>query len=80
LTTRGDPVKETYAMIRDAGFEIEGNDLYGDEAKPTGASPFRVPGGGEELLKPEIVRASTVRAADVTGGSRNAEISEVSEV
>ncbi len=66
-------------MIRDAGFEIEGNALYsdGDEANPTDASQFRVPGGGEELLKPEIVRASTVRTADVTSGSgvaRNAEI------
>jgi len=81
LTTRGDPIQETYAMIRDAGFEIEGNDLYadGDEANPTDASQFRVPGGGEELLKPEIVRASTVRAADVTSGSgvaRNAETAE----
>jgi len=81
LTTRGDSVQETYAMIRDAGFEIEGNDLYadGDEANPTDASQFRVPGGGEELLKPEIVRASTVRAADVTSGSgvaRNAETAE----
>jgi len=81
LTTRGDPVKETYTMIRDAGFEIEGNDLYsdGDEANAAGASQFRVPGGGEELLKPEIVRASTVRAADGDGGSRVAVTSEISE-
>ena len=66
LTTRGDTVKETYAMIRDAGFQIEGNDVYadGDEAGPTGASQFRVPGGGDELLKPEIVRG-----AEATGGS-----------
>ena len=58
-------------MIRDAGFQIEGNDLYadGDEANPTGASQFRVPGGGDELLKPEIVRASTVRAGDLASGS-----------
>lgn len=85
LTTRGDSVKETYAMIRDAGFEIEGNDLYsdGDEARPTGASQFRVPGGGEELLKPEILRASTVRTADVTGGSGvadNTAVAETSEI
>ncbi|MBW2579036.1 MAG: biotin synthase BioB, partial [Deltaproteobacteria bacterium] len=48
LTTRGDPVQETYTMIRDAGFEIEGNDAYtdGDEIDAKGASQFRVPGGG----------------------------------
>jgi biotin synthase len=78
LTTRGDPVEETYRMIRDAGFEIEGNDVYtdGDEANPTGAAQFRVPGGGEELLKPEIVRASTVPQAEATDGSRVAGNSE----
>ncbi len=85
LTTRGDSVKETYTMIRDAGFQIEGNDVYtdGDEANPTGASQFRVPGGGDELLKPEIVRASTVRAADLAGGSGvagNSEAAENSEI
>ena len=81
LTTRGDSVKETYTMIRDAGFQIEGNDLYadGDEANPTGASQFRVPGGGDELLKPEIVRASTVRAADLASGSGIAENSAAAE-
>lgn len=62
LTTRGDPVEETYAMIRDAGFEIEGNRAYHEahgtgEADSDGRSPFRIPGGGDELLKPEIVRA-----------------------
>ena len=67
LTTRGDAVEETYAMIRDAGFEIEGNDAYDRDANRTseplgeetagGASQFRIPGGGDELLKPEIVRA-----------------------
>jgi hypothetical protein len=69
LTTRGDPVEETYAMIRDAGFQIEGNELYTDgyEAGPTGASQFRVPGGGDELLKPEIARAPIARGAEVAG-------------
>jgi len=61
LTTRGDSVAETYAMIRDAGFEIEGNDAYRLEeqraAENGGASQFRIPGGGDQLLKPEIVRA-----------------------
>jgi biotin synthase len=76
LTTRGDAVEDTYAMIRDAGFEIEGNDAYdeaarsrsndqandyanenaNDHAKDGGVSRFRIPGGGNELLKPEIIR------------------------
>jgi len=64
LTTKGDPVEETYAMIRDAGFEIDGNAAY-DEARASreadgsgvAQSQFRIPGGGEELLKPEIARA-----------------------
>jgi len=52
LTTRGDGTDETYRMIRDAGFEVEGNPLY-DAA---GAQPgeFRIPGGGDQLLKQEI--------------------------
>ncbi len=53
LTTRGDAVAETYRMITDAGFEVEGNPLYQAAAADTG---FRVPGGGE-LLKPEIARS-----------------------
>ena len=59
LTTRGDPVEETYAMIRDAGFEIDGNAAYHQEraSRAAGGSEFRIPGGGEELLKPEIARA-----------------------
>ncbi len=69
LTTRGDAAEETYAMIRDAGFEIEGNAAYDsanrtpsdddatDDTKREGAAQFRIPGGGDELLKPEIVRA-----------------------
>ena len=28
LTTAGDSVNETYAMIEDAGFEVEGNPVY----------------------------------------------------
>ena len=55
LTTKGDPVAETYAMIRDAGFEIEGNDAFDGET--SGRSEFRIPGGGDQLLKPEIARA-----------------------
>jgi biotin synthase len=71
LTTKGDTVAETYAMIRDAGFEIEGNDAYRLEealeermkseadaaGRPEGASQFRIPGGGDELLRPEVARS-----------------------
>jgi biotin synthase len=65
LTTKGDATRETYEMIRDAGFEVEGNPMYcatGTDSKPAtapnpmarGAEAFRVPGGGGQLLKPEI--------------------------
>lgn len=51
LTTRGDSIERTYRMIREAGFEIDGNPLYqGGDA----ASGFEVPGG--ELLRPEVRR------------------------
>jgi hypothetical protein len=49
-------------MIRDAGFEIDGNDLYFEREQSTradagaGAGQFRIPGGGDELLKPEIAQ------------------------
>ncbi len=50
-------------MIRDAGFEVDGNDTYHEiqariaaEAS-RGATQFRIPGGGDQLLRPEIVRA-----------------------
>ncbi len=63
LTTKGDPVEETYTMIRDAGFEVDGNDTYHEiqariaaEAS-RGATQFRIPGGGDQLLRPEVVRA-----------------------
>lgn len=60
LTTKGDPVEDTYAMIRDAGFEVEGNDCWlPDGAKaepPAGESQFRIPDGSDQLLKPEIAR------------------------
>jgi biotin synthase len=52
LTTRGDVVGDTYRMIRDAGFEVEGNPLY-DETNQTSAG-FRLTGGDGEILKPEI--------------------------
>jgi biotin synthase len=60
LTTKGDPVADTYAMIRDAGFEVEGNDCWLPEsdvpAPAAGRSQFRIPDGSDQLLKPEIAR------------------------
>ena len=52
LTTRGDGTDETYQMIRDAGFEVAGNPLY--DAASSDAGEFRIPGGGDQLLKQEI--------------------------
>jgi len=57
LTTRGDGTRETYAMIEDAGFEIEGNPLYAAEKRDAG-SKFCLPGRAQELLKPEVARRS----------------------
>jgi biotin synthase len=54
LTTRGDAVADTYRMIRDAGFEIEGNPLYDARAETSDA--FRLSGTDGEILKPEIAR------------------------
>lgn len=52
LTTRGDTVDGTYKMIRDAGFEVQGNPAY-HARRP--AESFEVPGGGA-LLKPDVAR------------------------
>ena len=56
LTTRGDVVNDTYRMIRDAGFEIEGNPLYNAEAEKE-ASAFRLE-DGDPILKPDIARGA----------------------
>ena len=53
LTTRGDAVAETYRMIRDAGFEVEGNPLSAGEAGDAG---FRLAGRDGEILKPDLRR------------------------
>ena len=59
-TTRGEGIIETYRMIREAGFEVDGNPAYERERyEGAGASAFRVPGGGTQVLRPEI--ASDVR-------------------
>jgi biotin synthase len=71
LTTRGDDERETYRMIRDAGFEVAGNPDWdgtvparapADEAALPGG--FRLRGGDGEILKPEI------RAAERGPGPR----------
>ena len=58
LTTRGDDVADTYRMIRDAGFEVEGNALTErDGLRPAGArGGFRLSGGDGEILRPEVAR------------------------
>ena len=46
-----------------AGFEVDGNDTYHEiQARLAaenggGASQFRIPGGGDQLLRPEVARA-----------------------
>lgn len=55
LTTRGDSVNQTYRMIREAGFEIDGNPMY---EKGNAARGFKIPGGGNEVLKAEIKRGA----------------------
>ena len=59
LTTNGDALEETYRMIRDAGFEVEGNALsarLGVTGAAAGAG-FRLAGSDGEILRPEVVRA-----------------------
>jgi len=52
LTTRGDAIDDTYRMIRDAGFEVEGNPT--SPTPETGAG-FRLD-GDRALLKPDVAR------------------------
>jgi biotin synthase len=59
LTTRGDAVNDTYRMIEDAGFEVDGNPEY-DALRAREAAPksgFRLAGGEGEILRPEVRRA-----------------------
>jgi biotin synthase len=56
LTTRGDAVEETYRMIRDAGFEVEGNPLWDARAGDADASAFHLAGRDGEILRPEVLR------------------------
>jgi biotin synthase len=52
LTTRGDDANDTYRMIREAGFEVEGNALAAGTSAGDG---FRLPGDAA-LLKPGVAR------------------------
>ena len=54
LTTRGDATEATYRLIRDAGFEVEGNPLSDGSAPAEGAFHLE---GDAPLLKPEIARS-----------------------
>jgi biotin synthase len=59
LTTRGDAVDDTYRMIRDAGFEVEGNaqsERAGLQTDPA-RGRFRLSGADGEILRPEVARA-----------------------
>ncbi len=62
LTTRGDSIRDTYRMIRDAGFEVDGNSDHDGRAfleegggKDAELVQFRLE-GGDEILKPSIRR------------------------
>jgi biotin synthase len=58
LTTRGDAVNETYRMIADAGFEVEGNPLYREELARPALTEFRLVGGDGEILRPDVRAAA----------------------
>ena len=52
LTTRGDTLAETYRMIADAGFSVDGNPLFRDEPAPA-VFEFRLT-GTDEILRPDV--------------------------
>jgi biotin synthase len=54
LTTRGDAVRDTYRMIREAGFEVEGNALSDEQGIRERKEGFRLAGTDGDILKPEI--------------------------
>lgn len=58
LTTKGDGESETYRMIRDAGFEVDGNPSFDAQPTEPANDAFRLRGGDGEILKPEIGRPS----------------------
>jgi biotin synthase len=56
LTTRGDAVADTYRMVRDAGFEVEGNQAWSGELPER--DPFRLSDAPGQILKPDIASES----------------------
>jgi biotin synthase len=59
LTTKGDDQRETYRMIADAGFEVDGNPTWAAlRADEEAAGGFRLRGGDGQVLRPEIARPS----------------------
>jgi biotin synthase len=54
LTTKGDAVRDTYRMIREAGFEVEGNALSNEHGVRERKEGFRLTGSDGDILKPEI--------------------------
>ena len=58
LTTQGDPFSETYAMIEDAGFEVQAPEGMPErETSEPKRMRFQIP-GGRELIKPDVARLS----------------------
>jgi biotin synthase len=61
LTTRGDPMAETVALIEDAGFEvaeIEGGGARAATERPAhDPTRFRLPGDDRELFLPDVTRS-----------------------
>jgi biotin synthase len=61
LTTQGEAVRDTYQMIREAGFEVAGNPM--SEASAAGGEDgdtgFRLAGRDGEILRPEVVRSGS---------------------
>jgi biotin synthase len=60
LTTKGDDQRETYRMIADAGFEVEGNPTWAaaQAAEEAAAGGFRLRGGDGRVIRPEVARPS----------------------
>jgi hypothetical protein len=53
-------VNDTYRMIEDAGFEVDGNPEYAAlrAARREAPSGFRLVGGDGEILRPEVRRGA----------------------
>ena len=47
---------ETYRMIAEAGFEVDGNPLYAESQQEPSVSGFRLAGRDGDILRPEVAR------------------------